>query len=119
MTTSRPRRRRAIRDARLVVAALALTLAAASHPSAAASSRPVSVPRPTVQVPAWIDATCTRNASPALNRWIRTVPRGRTIVFRAGGCLLLTGSPGIDLSGRSDLVLEGAGTPLLRSPHMG
>lgn len=63
----------------------------------------------TFTVPASIDAGCSKGVSTALNSWIQGVPDGSTLIFPSGSCYLLDGDAGIDLSLRSNLVLEGTG----------
>ncbi len=75
---------------------------------------PVSTPpaAPTNQVPSSINATCSSNVSSALNSWIKSQPNGATLVFPAGSCYELGGDAGINLTGRTGLTLQGAGSTL-------
>ena len=65
-----------------------------------------------VTVPGSIDATCASDASPALNAWIASQPDGTTLIFPSGSCYRLEGDHGLQLDGRSDLVLIGVGSTL-------
>jgi hypothetical protein len=82
--------------------------------SAVRGGAPVSTPpaAPTNQVPSSINATCSSNVSSALNSWIKSQPDGATLVFPSGSCYELGGDAGINLSGRTGLTLQGAGSTL-------
>ena len=80
-------------------------------------SRPhhtVSKPRPRavagIHVPSSINSSGSADASAALNAFIRSVPNGSTIVFKAGGVYRL--NHGIVLDNRHNLVFEGNGSTL-------
>lgn len=98
----------------LVVAALFLV--ASPGNLAAATPRPLARPWPapttvrTVAVPSSVDATGTRDASPALHAFLRTVPDRSVVTFKAGGIYRL--DRGIFLSNRHHLVLDGKGATL-------
>jgi hypothetical protein len=64
----------------------------------------------TVNVPASIDATGASDASAALATFIRSVPDGTTIAFKAGGTYKLASA--MHLTDRHDLVFEGNGATL-------
>jgi hypothetical protein len=80
---------------------------------APSGSRPFPAPvtSRTVSVPTSIDATGASDVSAALNAFIKSVPDGSTIVFKAGGTYRLD-PQGIVLYGRRNLVLEGNGATL-------
>jgi hypothetical protein len=97
-----------VRGVAVTVAALllvAMTMSAASTRTAAASI---------YRVPARIDATGRRDVSQELNQFIRSVPNGSVIRFRAKGVYRLQGR-GIELRARRNLVLNGNGATLRSS----
>jgi hypothetical protein len=63
-----------------------------------------------VSVPASIDATGTSDASSAMNSWLRTVPDGSTIVFRA--CSVYRMDAFLLVVERHNLTFEGNGATL-------
>jgi hypothetical protein len=63
-----------------------------------------------VNVPPTIDPTGGADASAALNSWLRTVPDGSTVIFKAGGVYRLNGA--IQFPGRNHLTLDGNGATL-------
>ena len=76
---------------------------------------PMPTPTPTaspvgIAVPASIDSTGVTDASAALYAWVRTVPDGSTIVFRAGGNYRM--DSGLIVNGRHNLTFEGNGATL-------
>ena len=99
---------------RSIVGFPATSTAAARHGGLAASgSRPFPAPvtTRTVSVPSSIDASGATDVSAALNAFIKSVPDGSTIVFKAGGTYRLE-PQGIVLYNRHNLVLEGNGATL-------
>jgi len=79
----------------------------------AGSATPTTTSTATVRgvaVPASIDSTGATDASAALNAWVRTVPNGSTIVFRAGGYYRMDQS--LDVQSRHNLTFEGNGATL-------
>jgi hypothetical protein len=107
----RGRTLQAIRAA-LIVAGLAfcMTIAASGSVAAADPSPSAASQRPTVQVPASIDATGATDASAALTSFLDTVPDGSTVAFRAGAVDLM--DRGQKFSDRHDLTFEGHGATL-------
>ena len=98
---------------RSIVGFPATSTAAARHGGLAASgSRPFRAPvtTRTVSVPSSIDASGATDVSAALNAFIKSVPDGSTIVFKAGGTYRL--SQGLWLTNRHNLVFEGNGATL-------
>ena len=81
-------------------------------PTPPSSSRPFRAPvtTRTVSVPSSIDASGATDVSAALNAFIKSVPDGSTIVFKAGGTYRL--SQGLWLTNRHNLVFEGNGATL-------
>jgi hypothetical protein len=63
-----------------------------------------------VTVPAAIPHDCSRNVTPALNRWVQEVPDGSTINFPAGGCYEVDGH--FVVGDRNDLTFNGNGATL-------
>jgi Right handed beta helix region len=61
-------------------------------------------------VPSSIDATGATDASAGLTAFVRTVPDGSTIVFKAGGVYRM--DRGLGLANRHDLTFEGNGATL-------
>jgi hypothetical protein len=89
----------------------------ASCATPAPTATPVSTPAPTVvpptgtvTVPTSIDASGATDVSAALATFIRGVPDGSTIVFKAGGTYKL--GTAIHLIGRHGLTFEGNGSTL-------
>ena len=89
-------------------------------PSSIRSLAPLPTDRPIVspnastapiEVPAAVDATGSTDASAALQRFVRGVPDGSTIVFKSGGTYRM--DHGLVLGNRHDLVFEGNGATLL------
>jgi hypothetical protein len=86
-------------------------LAPTPTPTPTASPTPSPTPASTsVPVPASIDATGAGDASAALNTWLRTVPDGTSIVFRAGGIYRM--DKGLTIQSRHGLTFEGNGATL-------
>ena len=81
-------------------------------PTPPSGSRPFPAPvtTRTVSVPTSIDATGSSDVSAALNAFIKSVPDGSIIAFRAGSTYRL--DQGIALYGRRNLVFEGNGATL-------
>jgi hypothetical protein len=81
-------------------------------PAPPSGSRPFAAPvtTATYSVPSSIDASGASDVSAALNAFIKSVPDGSTIVFRAGGTYRL--DQGLALYNRHDLVFEGNGATL-------
>ena len=98
----------------VIVAALAMVVPLAGL--SAATPRPLVRPWPapstvrTVAVPASIDSAGVRDASAALQSFLRTVPNRSIVTFKAGGIYRL--DRGIFLSNRHHLVLDGKGATL-------
>jgi len=83
------------------------------RPTATPSPTPTPTPSPVptgIAVPASIDATGTNDASGPLMTWLKTVPDGSTIVFKAGGTYRM--DMGLKFTGRHDLTFEGNGATL-------
>jgi hypothetical protein len=83
------------------------TVAPAPTPVAPA---PTPLPAGTKIVPASIDATGSADASGPLNAWLRTVPNGSTIAFRARGVYRM--NRGLQVHGRQNLTFIGQGATL-------
>jgi hypothetical protein len=117
-TSARIRRRRvlvAIAVSVVVLAALGLVLVVTARPARLVAAVVPSTPLPpttgsTVTVPASIDATGASDVSAALASFIRSVPDGSTIAFKAGGTYKL--SSAMHLTDRHDLVFDGNGATL-------
>ena len=75
--------------------------------------RPAPTPTPTGLVPPSIDATGASDASAALIAFLRTVPDGSTIVFKAGGTYRMDSA--LRFSQRHNLTFEGNGATLKAS----
>ena len=82
----------------------------APTPTPTSTPAPTSAPANTVSVPSSIDATGASDASAALNAFIKSVPDGSTIVFKAGTTYRL--DQGLVLTNRHNLVFEGNGATL-------
>jgi outer membrane biosynthesis protein TonB len=84
-------------------------------PTPAPTPRPSPTPTPVsgIAVPSSIDATGSVDVSTALNTWLKSVPSGSTVVFKAGGTYKL--SIGVTLTSRSNLTFEGQGATLRSS----
>ncbi len=89
-----------------------IAMPAGRAPTPPSGSRPFPAPATTrtVSVPTSIDATGSSDASAALNAFIKSVPDGSVIAFRAGTTYRL--DQGIALYGRRNLVFEGNGATL-------
>ncbi len=102
----------------LVVALLAIALATIGSPSGISAATPAPLARPfpapstvrTVSVPASVDSTGSRDAAPALQAFLETVPNRSIVVFKPTGIYRL--GRGIFLSNRQHLVLDGRGATL-------
>jgi hypothetical protein len=79
-------------------------VAAPQQPAAVAPPQAAAVER---TVPATIAADCTVDVTKALNSWMRSVPDGSTLSFRAGGCYRVDGS--LLVQDRNRLTLDGNG----------
>jgi hypothetical protein len=77
---------------------------------AAADVSPASASSKVYPVPSGIDATGKRDVSRELNSFIRSVPNGSTIVFKAGGTYRLGGV--LRVSGKTGITLKGNGAKL-------
>jgi hypothetical protein len=84
----------------------------APTPTPPAPIPPTPAPVGAVAVPASIDATGVNDASGPLNTWLRTVPNGSTIAFRAGGVYRM--NQGLQVHARQNLTFAGQGA-MLRS----
>lgn len=102
----------------ILVAILAMALATLGSSSGASAATPAPLARPfpapatvrTVGVPASVDATGQRDAAPALQAFLKTVPNRSVVVFKPTGIYRL--GRGIFLSNRHHLVLDGRGATL-------
>jgi hypothetical protein len=93
----------------------ATTPTSAPTPTPTPTPKPTPTPTPTpapagIAVPASIDSTGATDASAALYAWVRTVPDGSTIVFKAGGYYRM--DTGLIVNGRHNLTFEGNGATL-------
>jgi hypothetical protein len=80
-------------------------------PTPAPTPTPTPSPAPSgIPVPTSIDATGATDASAALYTWVRSVPDGSTIVFKAGGTYRM--DQGLIVNGRRNLTFEGNGATL-------
>lgn len=77
-----------------------------TDPPMVAESPATDPPRPIANLPATIARDCSVNVAPALNQWIASVPDGATLKL-GGGCFRVDQT--VDVQGRRDLVLDGAG----------
>ena len=99
-------------------AIVAVVIAALVLPTAMLAATPPPLKRPfpapatnrTVSVPSSIDSTGQRDASGALNRFIKSVPDRSVIAFKAGGVYRL--DRGLFISDRRHLVFDGRGATL-------
>lgn len=100
----------------VVLVLAAFFLVASTGNLAAATPRPLPRPWPapttvrTVAVPSSVDASGTRDASAAINAFLRTVPNRSVVTFKAGGIYRM--DRGIFLSNRQHLILDGNGATL-------
>ncbi|HLY14029.1 MAG TPA: right-handed parallel beta-helix repeat-containing protein [Candidatus Limnocylindrales bacterium] len=83
-----------------------------SRPAPRPVSKPTSKPKVVagIHVPSSINSSGSADASSALNAFIRSVPNGSTIVFKAHGVYRM--NHGIVLDSRHNLVFEGNGATL-------
>jgi hypothetical protein len=82
-------------------------------PTPVPTPTPTPVPTPTpagIPVPATVDSTGATNATPALLTFLRSVPDGSTVVFKAGGTYRL--DTAFEFALRHNLTLEGNGATL-------
>jgi hypothetical protein len=87
----------------------------APTPAPTPTPTPAATPTPTpssgaVQVPSTIDASGASDASAALNAFVKSVPDGSTILFKAGGIYRMDHA--LRVSGRHDLVFDGQNATL-------
>ena len=101
----------------LLILFASVLMSAESAPSASGSTPSAPGPTPghpaasgAISVPATIDATGATDVSAALNAFVRGLPDGSTIVFKAGGTYKL--GEALHLTDRHNLVFNGNGSTL-------